>query len=121
MLWAAVTLAAASAGIAILPFGRAIRWGAVPLGQPGKLTIEDSVWAVEAASRRMPWPTVCIQKGLAVQRMLRSSGIDALLHYGARRAESTGELEAHVWVSVSGNIVIGAEEAVGFGQVAVFP
>ena len=69
----------------------------------------------------MPWRTLCIEKGLAVQRMLRRGGVDAVLHYGARRSVKTGELEAHVWVSVSGEIVIGGEEALGMPELARFP
>lgn len=85
------------------------------------MTAEECVWAVEAIARRLPWRTVCIQKGLAVQRLLRSSGVDAILHYGARRAPDSGELEAHVWVTVAGEAVIGGEEAVGFAEIAAFP
>lgn len=82
---------------------------------------EDCVWAVEAAGQRLPWRTMCIQKGLAVQRLLRSGGVDAVLHYGAARTKDTGKLEAHVWVSVEGVTVIGGEEAPLFTEVAAFP
>ena len=71
-------------------------------------------------SRRLPWRTKCIEKGLAVQRLLRSGGVDALLHYGARHAEN-GMLEAHVWVSVDGETVIGGDEAPGFAELAQYP
>jgi hypothetical protein len=71
---------------------------------------------VEAAARRLPWRTACIQKGLAVQRMLRSSGIDAVLHYGARHRPVTGKLEAHVWVTVDGRAVAGGEEIASYPQ-----
>jgi hypothetical protein len=69
----------------------------------------------------MPWRTVCIEKGIAVQRLLRKSGIDAMLHYGARQDAQSGNLEAHVWVTVGESPVIGGEEAKKFSQIAVYP
>jgi hypothetical protein len=75
---------------------------------------------VEAAGRRLPWRTVCIEKGLAAQRLLRQGGADARLHYGARHSD-TGKLEAHVWVSVEDTVVIGGEEADGFAELGVYP
>jgi len=118
---AVATLTAASAAVALLPFRMAIRFGSIPLKARGTLSPEDCVWAIDAASRRLAWPTLCIQKGLAAQRMLRSDGVDAVLHYGARRKAGSGNLEAHVWVSVGGIVIVGGEEADGFAEVAVFP
>ena len=80
-----ILLTAASAAVALLPFRRALAIGSVAIGKHGDAVDPfDCVWAVEAAARRLPWRTMCIEKGLAVQRMLRLSGVDARLHYGAR-------------------------------------
>jgi hypothetical protein len=119
---AAVALSAASGAVALLPFERAIRLGSVPLGGNRKrLHGDDCVWAIEAAAWRLPWRTMCIEKGIAVQRLLRRSGTDARLHYGARHHPDTGKLEAHVWVTVDDQIVIGGDGADGFAEVGVFP
>jgi hypothetical protein len=64
---------------------------------------------------------MCIEKGLAVQRILRSSGVNAVLHYGARHHSETSRLEAHVWVTVDGRPVIGGEDAPEFASVATYP
>jgi hypothetical protein len=117
---AVLTLAAASVAVAFLPFRWAIGFGAIALKRPTGVTPDDCVWAVEAAARRLPWRTVCIQKGLAVQRLLRSGGVDAVLHYGARNGADQRKLEAHVWVSVGGISVIGGEEAAGFVEIASY-
>jgi len=114
-------LTIASAAVALLPFKRAVRLGAVPLGPRRSIEIDDCTWAIEAAARRLPWRTVCIEKGIALQRLLRSRGIDAILHYGARHHPDSGKLEAHVWVSAGGKAVIGGEEAAGFVEVAAYP
>lgn len=117
----AALLTVASAAVAVLPFLRAIRLGAIPLGPCRDVAIDDCVWAIEAAARRLPWRTVCIEKGIALQRLLRSSGVDAILHYGARHHPDSSTLEAHVWVTVKGEAVIGGKEAAGFVEVANFP
>src|SRR4051812_22399741 len=100
MLRATALLVVASAAVAVLPFRYAMKVGLVRIGRLRRLAIEDIIWSVEAAARRMPWRTVCIEQGLVAQRMLRSAGVDAILHYGARHHPETGKLEAHVWVTV---------------------
>jgi hypothetical protein len=118
---AAALLVSASAVVAVLPFRFSIRFGCVPVRREARGALEDIVWAVETAARRLPWKVVCIEKGLVAQRMLRGAGIDAVLHYGARQTPSDGRLEAHVWVTVDGCAVIGGEEAAGFAAVATYP
>jgi hypothetical protein len=121
LLRAAIVLTEASAAVALLPFRRAINFGLVPLESGERLSAADCVWAIEAAARRLPWRTMCIEKGLAAQRLLRGAGTEAVLHYGARNDPDTGKLEAHVWVTVGGEMVIGGEEAPGFAEVATYP
>ena len=118
---AAVVLSRASAEVAWLPFRRAIRFGSVAISPSRRDRLEDCVWAVEVVARRLPWRTMCIEKGLAAQRLLRRSGADARLHYGARHDPNSAKLEAHVWVTVDGHPMIGGEEAAGFAEVASYP
>jgi hypothetical protein len=119
---ASVLLGFASAAVALLPFRFAIRFGCVPLSRRHRSLAEpsDIVWAVQAAARRLPWRTKCIEQGIVAQRMLRSVGVEALLHYGARNDPMSGKLEAHVWVSAGETVVIGGEEAAGFREIATF-
>jgi hypothetical protein len=118
---AMMALTAASVAVAFLPFRKAVRLGCISPANGPRVSVGDCVWAVEAASRRLPWRTMCIEKGLAVQRLLRGAGLDAVLHYGARHDPLSARLEAHVWVSVGGAIVIGGEEAADFREIATFP
>lgn len=120
LLRAALVLTGASAVVALLPFRRAIKFGSIPLGRRREVAIDHCVWAVEAAARRLPWRTMCIEQGLAAQRILRASGIDAVLHYGARHKGDECRLEAHVWVTVDGKPVIGGAEAQVFAAIASF-
>jgi hypothetical protein len=121
ILRAFLMLSLATAAVALLPFRIAIRSGSVPLRRRSRVVATDCVWAVEVGARHVPWHAVCIQQGLAVQRMLRSEGIDAILHYGARHHPKSGKLEAHVWVTVDDVPVIGGVEAGGFAPVAAYP
>lgn len=118
---ATLSLAHVSIALAIMPFRLAIRSGSRPLGRKSTYRVDDIVWAVTSAARLLPWRTMCLEKGLGCQRMLRSAGIDALLHYGARHHPETGALEAHAWVVVEGNAVIGGDEARGFALLATYP
>ena len=117
---AALTLA--SLAIALLPFRRVAAGASSPLRRRAPAdahTVRRVRSAVNAWARRVPWRTVCFQKGLALHWMLRRRGIDSVLLYGARRA---GEgLAAHVWVDVGGRTVIGGEEAPNFACLARFP
>lgn len=121
LLRATVLLGFASATVALLPFRYAIRFGCVPLMRGRPADDKDILWAVEAAARRMPFRTACIEKGLAAQRLLRRAGIDAVLHYGARHDAHSHKLEAHVWVTVGGSAIIGGEDAAAFAEIAAYP
>ena len=117
---AARNLLRAKIALRLLPFRRAVRSGSVALGPVRSADVAAIVRAVEAVASRLPWRTVCFDKGLAVQRSLRRRGFDARLHYGLS-APSSGQFDAHVWVELDGAVVIGGEEAVGQHSVAVFP
>lgn len=119
LLRAVVWLVIASLAVALLPFSKAIRLGSPSVGGRVTVSVEDVIWAVKTAGRRLPLRTLCIEEGLAVQRMLRAGGIDAILHYGAR--QDLHKLEAHVWVTVDGRTVIGGEQVREFAPLASFP
>jgi hypothetical protein len=122
LLEALITLTLTSAALHVLPFKRAIRLGSIGLGIPKpRMSVESVVWAIEAVGRRLPWKIVCIQSGLAAQRMMRRRGIEAILHYGIANERPSSRLEAHVWVSVNGKPVLGGAEAREFVPVATYP
>ena len=119
---ALTVLAAASAAVRFLPFRKAIAIGSRRLSGPvpGNRSeiLHEARWSIEAAAAAAPWRAVCLQKGLALQWMLRRRGIDALFHYGIAKEEHAG-LEAHVWVAVDDRMVIGGEIAERFCSVAI--
>ena len=122
----AATLAAASFAIRALPFRKIV--GAL-VRRPIELEAEHSAslgqigrtaWAIEACARLVPWRTVCFQKGLTMQWMLRRRRIPTLLHYGVAQDEQRG-LSAHVWITYRGEGIMGADEAPRHTCLATFP
>ncbi len=121
---AIAALAIAGLAVRLLPFKdltRTLGWGGRGGRRPGTAESlhSETAQAVWRASRRVPWRTVCIHRGLAAQWMLRRRGLDSRFHYGLSQAGSI--LSAHVWVSLDGSIVVGEEEAARFTCVAEFP
>lgn len=116
---ALLALAIASLAIRLLPFRRVVARAARPPARTAAGPVDVALLrrAVEAWARRVPWRAVCFQSALALQSMLRRRGIASAMHYGIRR---DGDLEAHVWLSVGDEVVIGGSAAEGFAEVATF-
>jgi hypothetical protein len=68
-------------------------------------------WAVTAASRFVPRST-CLVRALAAQSLCRRYGYPCRLQLGARRGEA-GDLEAHAWLEIGDEVVIGGGEVLG--------
>lgn len=121
---AAVELGLARLAIGALSFRRAVAFGAIKLGtarpvDPSSLAITIAT-AVTAAAARVPFRAVCFPQAIALQRMARRRGIDAILHYGAAQDPASG-LAAHVWVTVAGKGLLGHEQADRFGELLRSP
>lgn len=105
-------------GLWVVPYRRLQSWvdrQSRPLSNGEGLErhkIREVVWAVEAASRRIPRAT-CLTQGLVTQILLGQMGLRAVLRLGVAR-KAGGEFEAHAWVETDGQIVIGgAIEEIG--------
>jgi hypothetical protein len=53
--------------------------------------------------------------------MLRRRGVNAVLHYGIQLKKTGEELEAHVWVSADGEVLLGAPLHERYTEVARYP
>ena len=76
--------------------------------------------AVEVAARNWPLALTCLPQGLATCWMLQSTGATPQLHYGVQAIALRG-FQAHAWVELDGQPVIGHRAAEGFTTLAVFP
>jgi len=124
LLEAAVGLMSAKIALHVIPFRRVVRLvnrvqRNAPPFSAADVIIAASVAAVNTASRRLPWRTVCIDRGLTLHVLLRARGIRSVLNYGVRRSRG-GALEAHVWITVDEVALIGGQEAEGFARVGRF-
>jgi hypothetical protein len=67
------------------------------------------VWAVHAASRRLPGGRTCLVEALAADVMLRRRGYAPVLHLGVRKRNDREELlDGHAWVVCDNRVVVGA-------------
>ena len=73
--------------------------------------------AVAAAGRRLPWHPTCLRQALAAQRMLRRRGVASRLHLGVT---SAAVAEAHAWVTVQGEPIVGRAGLDRFVPLAAF-
>lgn len=112
LLWrTGIVLSAARAAVKFVPFATLMRRlprrrGTTPATAK---EIADVVRALDAWSRRMPWRTLCFERGLAAYCLLHSGLRQVTLYYGA--ATIDGALKAHVWVRSGDQAVIGCENA----------
>jgi hypothetical protein len=109
---AAFELTRASLELWLLPPASAVKL----LGVPGPVRAEAQVAdermdeavrtgrAVGRVAARLPWHPTCLRQAVAAQRMLRRRGIACTLHLGVTSARVG---EAHAWVSVAGEPVVG--------------
>ena len=115
-----LALGAAALKLKAMPFEKVMR-GRAPraAGSLAGGEIDRLVWAVAAARRRSWLRAMCIESALALRTLLRRRGVAATLHYGIRKG-AAGELEAHVWLTAGGAILVGGETAGQFTEVATF-
>lgn len=57
----------------------------------------------DAAARRLPLTTRCLQRALTLVWLLRRRGVGGRLRIGVRRTEQG--IDAHAWVEVAGSVV----------------
>lgn len=125
LLKTALLLVTTKLGMRLLPFrtlrrllGLAAGVTARRLRDADRLSTDRITWAVEAASRRLPWVRSCLTQALAAQVLLTLSGYPALLHIGVTRGEQ-GQFRAHAWVESEGKVVMGGSGLERFTPLAV--
>lgn len=103
-------------GLCLLPFQTLRRWLARLSERSNKMqptdssTIDRIAWAAAVASRYVPKAT-CLAQALAAQALLEREGFRAHLRLGVAKSEGQ-RLQAHAWVEIRGEIVIGGREDV---------
>jgi Transglutaminase-like superfamily len=106
-------------GLWLLPFGalqRLAERAGKKSGAPHP--VQRLIWAVKAASRRIPGAT-CLTQALAAQVLLARSGHDSSIHFGVAKDDQRG-FEAHAWLTAGGQILIGGSEADRYAALAAW-
>lgn len=81
--------------------------------------VAEARWAVMAASRRVPWRTMCLEQGFAAHWLLAFSRVPSTLHYGVAKQQGE-ELTAHLWVRAGTIDVIGCEDVERYRELKGF-
>jgi len=93
-------------GLWLLPFGTLDRLlsACVRSSRYPTHSLDQLVWAVRAASARIPCAS-CLTQSLALHYLLARSGHPSRIHIGVAKAEG-GEFRAHAWVESNGRILL---------------
>lgn len=71
---------------------------------------------INGIAARTPWTSTCLIKAVAADRMLQKRGIRHQLHFGVNKGKGK-TLEAHAWLSVEGEVIVGGENHESFEEV----
>ena len=119
VLEAIVALLPAAFAVRFMPFARVVEGGGRVRRRRGAVEPRRLTRMVEIARTKVPWRAKCFESALCLRVMLRRRGVASTLHYGIGAAED-GALNAHVWLSVGGEVLIGGENAAQYACVATF-
>lgn len=113
LLQAFVVVPAVRLGLWLLPF-RVVHRLVRDRRVSGRTAVpaERIVWAVTAASARVPRAT-CLTQALAASVLLPRYGHDATLRVGVAKDED-GRLRAHAWLESGGTTILGEPEPGAF-------
>jgi len=76
-------------------------------------------WAVQTASRHLPWKCNCLPQAIAGKSMLKCRGVHSTLYLGLAK-DGDGNLQAHAWLR-SGNILVTGKQGMNrFRVVSTF-
>ena len=118
---AAIMLIAARLAVRFLPPARIFAWADRPPRRRRRFATDEIhwvSWAIDALGER-PWThALCLPRALAAHAMLRRRGIASRLCLGVKR--SSGALDAHAWVEIGDDQIVGGAGATDFTRLAAF-
>ena len=74
---------------------------------------------INGLETRTPWKNTCLVKVLATRRMLQKRQINHKIHIGVA-PKSNNDFDAHAWLSVGNEIILGGENLDGFHEISGF-
>ena len=77
------------------------------------------VKVINGLETRTPWKSTCLVKALAAHSMLQKRQIVPKIHIGVA-PNGNNSFEAHAWLSVGTEIILGGENLDGFQEISGF-
>ena len=74
---------------------------------------------INGLSSRTPFPSTCLVKVLAAHKLLEKRNISHTVHFGVKK-DSSKVLNAHAWLSVANEIIIGGGDLDDFNEISRF-
>ena len=76
-------------------------------------------WAVNVASKVLPWHSTCLTEAIAAKAMLKRRGVVSTLYLGLAR-DGQSQLEAHAWLRCGSSVLTGGGASEGYTVIASF-
>ena len=125
-LEAALWLGIARLGILIIPFrriapflGKHMAESPLSMEPTHRNHVERISWAVQTASRHMPWESTCLAQAMAAKGMFKLRGIQSTIYLGLAK-DGEEELTAHAWLRSGDVTVVGTRGNDRFTVVSTF-
>ena len=98
---------------------KATKGGSKEIAADKKATALLVVKVINGLETRTPWKSTCLVKALATHRMLQRRLINDKIHIGVAPKDNN-LFEAHAWLSVGTEIILGGENQDGFHEISGF-
>lgn len=77
------------------------------------------VKVINGLETRTPWKNTCLVKALATHKMLKKRQINHKIHIGVA-PKLNNYFEAHAWLSIENEIILGGKNLSGFHEISGF-
>ncbi len=74
---------------------------------------------IKTMSRFMPWKSTCLVQAAAGKILMNRKKIDSTVYFGVKK-DNKNKLQAHAWLRVGQDIILGGENASEFVVVSMF-
>lgn len=85
--------------------------------KPETLQLADSIRHI---SKFVPWESKCLVQAVVAKILLKKRGIGSTLYLGVRKADEGSSLEAHAWLDVDNQTILGGEVSDQFTVVSSY-
>ncbi|MDZ7717597.1 MAG: lasso peptide biosynthesis B2 protein [Balneolaceae bacterium] len=92
----------------------------IPLQADSKPETFNLADKIRHVSQVVPWESKCLVQAVVAKILLRKRGIESTLYLGVRKAEDGSSLEAHAWLDVGNQTILGGDVSDQFTVVSSY-